>query len=306
MYLMHLHHLCLAWNWEHDRDFAALLESACTAHGLSLLQVTPENLASVLAALSSGEMSFRALLDRASDTMDGFLPLVDYARQAGTFQVNSHEQSRWAWDKATMHLEFITAGLQTPYTFILSPYEQQPDLPIIDFSPFGGTFNIKPAVGGGGWGVVMGATSMDQVHAARREYPHEKVLLQAHVEPVLLESRPAWFRLIYCDGAVYPCWWHPHTHLYDRLSAADSARFGLSGIKQVVRRIANLCHLYLFSTEIALTADGRLVVADYVNDPIDLRLRSSAGDGVPDEIVVAIAGRLVHLVERNIPRPFTA
>jgi hypothetical protein len=54
----------------------------------------------------------------------------------------------------------------------------------------------------------------------------------------------------------------------------------------------------LFSTEIAITSDGRFVIVDYVNDPIDLRLQSKASDGVPDDIVEDIAARLVGLTLR--------
>jgi hypothetical protein len=52
----------------------------------------------------------------------------------------------------------------------------------------------------------------------------------------------------------------------------------------------------LFSTEIAVTSDGRFVIVDYVNDPIDLRLQSKALDGVPDEIVKDITERLLELI----------
>ena len=38
---------------------------------------------------------------------------------------------------------------------------------------------------------------------------------------------------------------------------------------------------------------------DYVNDPLDLRLQSTAADGVPDAIVENIAGRLARLVQRH-------
>lgn len=291
--------LCLAWNWEYDHGFARLLEAACAERGLSLLQVTPDNLESTLAGLSSGEISFHAILDRASDSDARFQPLVAHAINTGAFQINPQKQSRWAWDKATMHLEFISHGLQTPYTIILSPQVEQPDLPDLDLSSFGGCFNIKPAVGGGGWGVVMKAASCEQIRLARAEYPAEKVLVQAHIEPAILDGRPAWFRVIVCDGAVYPCWWDTQTHIYTRLTAEDSTRFGLGELKQVARRIARLCQLHLFSTEIAL-ADDKLVVTDYVNDPIDLRLLSEAADGVPDAIVVNIAARLARLVLSNL------
>lgn len=49
-----------------------------------------------------------------------------------------------------------------------------------------------------------------------------------------------------------------------------------------------------FSTEIALTHENFLVV-DYVNDDIDTRLQSRAVDGVPDEIMKAVASDLVRL-----------
>jgi hypothetical protein len=290
--------ICLAWNWEYDAGFASLLDEACACRGLTLLQVTPGNLDPVIAALTSGGLHFWSLLDRASDSDERFQPLVDRARQDNVFCINPQAQSRWAWDKATMHLEFITRGLHTPYTIILPPQAEQPDLPALDLSLLGDLFNIKPAVGGGGWGVVLKATSLEQVHQARLEYPHEKVLLQSFIEPVPLDGRPAWFRVLVCDGAVYPCWWDTLTHVFARLTAEESSRFGLGGLRQVARRIAQLCRLQLFSTEIALTADGDLVVTDYVNDPVDMRLQSQAVDGVPDEIVGNIAGRLARLAGR--------
>jgi len=38
-----------------------------------------------------------------------------------------------------------------------------------------------------------------------------------------------------------------------------------------------------------LATDGRLLSVDYVNDPLDLRLQSSTIEGVPDQIVAALA-----------------
>jgi hypothetical protein len=291
--------LCLTWNWEYDTGFARLLGEACTRRGLSLLQVTPGNLDLVTTGIASGGLHFRFLLDRASDSDERFLPLVDWALREGVFRINPQEQSRWAWDKATMHLEFISGGLHTPYTIILPPQVEQTGLPDLDLSPLGGLYNIKPALGGGGWGVVLKATSLEQILKARQAYPHEKMLLQSYIEPVSLAGRPAWFRVLVCDGAVYPCWWDTETHVYGRLTAEESARFGLGGLRQVARRIAQICRLHLFSTEIALTGNGDLIITDYVNDPVDLRLQSEAVDGVPDAIVTNITGRLARLADAH-------
>jgi hypothetical protein len=293
--------LCFAWNWEYDRDFVRLLEAACSRVGLALFSVTPENLDFTLAGLSNREISFAALFDRASESDSRFQPLVDQARQSHVFRINTQELTVWSSDKATMHLEFISRRLDTPYTILLSPYNEQPSLPHLDLSPLGGMFAIKPASLGGGEGVVLEATSLEQVFSVRCQYPCEKYLLQAQVRPQVLEGRPAWFRMLVCDGAVYPCWWEPHTHIYARVTAEERFHFGLRSLYEIARRIAQVCRLDLFSTEIAMTADGRFLVVDYVNDPVDLRLQSKAADGVPDAFVESIAGRLARLAERNDP-----
>lgn len=297
------HDLCLAWNWEYDADFVRLLAEACARHGLSFISISPEILSETLASLSSGEFSFAAMLDRACEADAAFQPLADWAREHGAFRINPQEQSRWSEDKATMHLEFISRGLQTPYTIILPPFADQPEFPVPDLTPLGGRFAIKPARGGGGEGVVLEACAIEQVNTARQAYPHEKVLLQAHVTPQMLDSRPAWFRVIYCTGANYSCWWDPSSHVYASVTADEKARFGLRSLREVAARITQICRLDLFSTEIALTPDGLFVIVDYVNDQIDLRLQSEAADGVPDAVVASIAGRLAGLVENHRKLP---
>ena len=57
--------LCVAWNWEYDADFITLLEAGCRAKEMSLLQITPGNLAEVLHSLAEQEIACRAFFDRA-------------------------------------------------------------------------------------------------------------------------------------------------------------------------------------------------------------------------------------------------
>jgi len=288
--------LCLAWNWEYDADFIVLLDTACRSHGLSLLQVTPDNLVDRLQSLVNHQITFWAFFDRASDTDARFMPIVQWARHHAVYRINPHEQASRSWDKAAMHPALISAGLYTPYTIILPSYEEQPVLPPVDLSPLGDSFIIKPAHGGGGAGVVIEATSLGQVLVARQEYPADKYLLQAHVVGVQLGSRPAWFRVIYCAGQVYACWWDTHTHVYTPVTLAEENRYSLGPLHGITASIARLCGLDLFSTEISLTPDGLFVIVDYVNDQIDLRLQSKALDGVPDDIAHGIAECLARLV----------
>jgi hypothetical protein len=107
--------------------------------------------------------------------------------------------------------------------------------------------------------------------------------------------------VLYCDGAIYPCWWDQHTHVYSRVTAEQKSCFGLRSLREVPVRIAQICGLHLFSTEIAMTEEDNFLAVDYVNDPVDLRLQSKAVDGVPDVYVESLAARLVRLAESHRP-----
>ena len=293
--------LCLAWNWEHDADLAALLEEACTAYGLSLLQITPSNLAAALGSLTNHELTFRAFWDRASEVDTRFVPVVQWAHDQALYHINPRERALRAWNKATMHSVLDEAGLYTPFTIVLPSFQERPDLPPVDLNSLGDRFTIKPAHGGGGEGVVMEATQLSQVLAARQQYPADQYLLQAHIAPTEFGSRLAWYRVLYCAGRVYPCWWDTRTHVYTPVTAEEEGCYGLRPLHEIAASIARLCGLDLFSTEIALTGDRLFVVVDYVNDQIDLRLQSKALDGVPDTIVRDIAQRLAALVKSHCP-----
>lgn len=287
--------LAVAWNWEYDADFIMLLDTACRARGLSLLQITAEKLPSTIERLRSGEVVFRMLLDRAWDIDEAFYPLADWGRERGVRILNDRPLALHAWDKATMHLEFITAGLHTPHTILLPPFDEKPELPPPDLTPLGSRFILKPANGGGGAGVKRDLTTWPQIQHIRQEIPSDKYLVQALITPRLTELGPAWFRVLYALGEVLPFWWNIQTHEYRPITAEHEARFGLLRLRHIARTIAAVCRLDIFSTEIAQRAgDGEFVSVDYVNDPIDLRLQSTVIDGVPDEAVRLIAERIAQ------------
>jgi hypothetical protein len=194
-----------------------------------------------------------------------------------------------------MH-QVISASMNTPLTLTLPSYDEQPLLPEIDLSSLGESFTIKPAYGGGGDGVINKATTLSQVLIARQEFPIQRYLLQGYIIPARLGSRMAWFRVIYCAGKVYPCWWDNNTHMYTHVTSNEEACYNLGSLRSITSSVANLCGLTLFSTEITITSDGRFVIVDYVNDPIDLRLQSKTFDGVPDDIVKEITERLAELI----------
>jgi hypothetical protein len=289
--------LCLAWNWEYDTDFVAMLAAACQSHGLSLLQVTPANTAEIADALANGQISFQAFWDRTSEGDARFIPIVKWAADHCAYRINPHEKASLTWDKSRMHSALIGLGIYTPYTIIIPPYEEEPVLvSSVDLTVLNGRFTIKPAHGGGGEGVIVEATTLSQVLSARQEYPKDTYLLQAHVTPIQLGLRAAWFRVIFSAGRVFVSWWDTNTHVYTPLTTDEETSYHLRPLREITTSIAQFCELDLFSTEVALTADDLFVVVDYVNDQIDLRLQSKAFDGVPDVIVQDIADCLAGLV----------
>ncbi len=287
--------LCLPWYWEYDIDFVQMIQHACAEHGLTLWQITPDNLLESITGLYRGENSFRAILDR-SQYDPRFEPIHRWSREHHTRRINPAEVSKWSEDKATMHLELITAGVHTPHTILLAPFIEQPVIAPLDLTPLGQQFVIKPSHGGGGEGVILGAFSMDQILRARMEFPEQKYLIQATVTPRTIHSQPAWFRVFYAVGNAYPCWWHPFTHVFSMVTPQDENKYELAPLRDITKRIAAICRLDWFSTEIALTLE-EFVVVDYVNDGIDTRVQSKAVDGVPDEVMQGIANQLVLLVK---------
>ncbi len=289
--------LCLPWYWEYDNDFVQMVERACQAEEVTFLQVTPQTLLETTTALYIGEMTLGALLDRSQGDRR-FEPLTRWAREHFIRRINPAEISAWSEDKATMHLELIEAGLHTPYTILLPPFIDEPVIAARDITPLGGQFVIKPSNGGGGEGVIMGAATWQEILKARMDFPSQKYLAQATIQPHLLDGRPAWFRIFYAHGECYPCWWDPRTHIYGIVTPEEESRYSLDRLRLDTLKIANLCRLDWFSTEIALAGE-QFVVIDYVNDGIDTRIQSRALDGVPDVVMESIAAQLVKLIREK-------
>ena len=287
--------LCLPWYWEYDVDFVQLVEQTCLAQGISFWQITPNELLESVTALYKGEKTFRTILDR-SQYDPRFEPIHRWSRGHNVRRINPAEVSAWSEDKATMHLELISAGIHTPYTIILPSFIEEPIIPDLDLTPLGYQFVIKPSNEGGGEGVILGAFSMDQILRARMEFPGQKYLIQATITSRTIQGQPAWFRIFYANGKTCPCWWHPLTHVFSAVTLQAENRYELTPLHEITRRIASICRLDWFSTEIARTLE-QFVVVDYVNDGIDTRVQSKAVDGVPDEIMQSIAEQLVLIAK---------
>jgi glutathione synthase/RimK-type ligase-like ATP-grasp enzyme len=301
------HDLALSLDWEYDWDFIRIVEAEALGRGLRTLTVSPANIAQCLEEFRSGQVGFRVLLDRASPSSPDFLAFQSIALDRGVDVIDPADRLRWASDKATMHLEFITHGIHTPYTLILPSYDSVKQLPLSrdDLAPLGLPFVIKPAnTTGGSLGVVEAASSLEEALAARQAYPSDKYLLQEKIVPDARDGRRFWFRGFYILGEVHGTWWDDRTHVYAELTPEETEMHSLQPLEDIVRRAARITGLRFFSTEIVRDVWGRFVAVDYVNETCDMRLRSRHPDGVPDAVVRKIASRIAsYVLEARSARP---
>ncbi len=290
--------LLLAYDWLYDEPFLEVLSSSFSGAGLRLAAVSPRLLLRCMDAVQAGRLSARTYLDRASDTSPEFGPLDEWAEANIPVHLNPGERRRQIWYKTNLHWEFIAAGIHTPYTIAIPSLRRQPTLdPPTDLGALGRPFSIKPDLGGGGWGVVTTAEGWDDVQVARKHLSGEDLILQEFIEPTSLEGRRAWFRVLYACGRLIPCWWDDRTRLYGTpVVAEERSRHGLDPLWSIVETAARLSGLQLFSTEIARVGDGRFIVVDYVNDPIDLRFQPHAREGMPAEVAHAVAEALTAFI----------
>ncbi|MCU0643208.1 MAG: hypothetical protein MUC94_03020 [bacterium] len=294
---------CVATDWEYDKDFVSLIEQvAREKYALKTYVVEPFNLDETIHCVHHGELKFRFFYDRGSDSSPEFLELHNLMLQNAVPILDSLERLKWTSDKATMHLEFIANGLITPYTIIIPPFNTTEKilLSLVDLANLGRPFIIKPAnTTGGGIGVVDGAETLQDVLAARKVYDNDKYLLQEKVTPIEQDGQRFWFRVFFCCGNIYCSWWDDATHVYEMLSPDHVKAYQLDELFNIVEKISKIIQLNFFSTEIALSQNGKFVVIDYVNEICDMRLKSFHRDGVPDEIVHKIVNHIVDYAKQT-------
>jgi glutathione synthase/RimK-type ligase-like ATP-grasp enzyme len=283
--------LAVSWDWEQDREFVSLLEKHVHSRGMRFYSITHHNTHETLRKLHRAELMFGAFLDRAWDLDENFAPVARAIRKSASLTINPPEALQHAADKATMHLEFLTKGIEVPFTIIISPYnkKREVELSLSELARLGRPFIIKPAnTTGGGIGVILGAETLKDVVESRQHHKNDKYLLQEKVVPVLLDGKVGWFRVFFIFGTVLPCWWDHETHLYSVVTDSDMRAHRLDQLCTITRKIHEVCHLDFFSTEIAIVLGEKAITVDYVNEICDMRLQSIYKDGVPDHVVAGI------------------
>ncbi len=294
--------LLILWEWEYDDDFVFYLGAAARRNKLAVRFFHADDLATFYHYCDDPEFVPQVIIDRASDVHAELCTSLQTLKTRGSRIVNDPARMAWCRDKATMHLELVSSGIDVPYGIIASRDDAVDAVFSRAAEKLGLPFVIKPSEGGGGEGVILDATSVQHISHALKSSPTGKLVLQKKVEPAIILGRRAWFRIFYIVDHVVPCWWDDLTHLYQPLQTEQLPEDMLNKMKTTVMHIAQTTRIDFFSTEIAIARDGTLQVVDFVNEMCDMRMRSRHHNGVPDGLVLHVADCLIqHSVSQRHP-----
>lgn len=291
-----------------DDFFIHRVQQHCAEAQLNFFLIEPLWVEPFFEKLNRREVWPRALLNMHSEhhqPKDIFHRLVQLATERQSFVIDPPDLALAAFDKARLHPRLVEAGINVPPTVIVPNAEVRSfRLSDEERTLLGTPFVIKPALGYGRRGVIMDATSENDLLRSAAAWPDGDYLLQRRIVPRTLNGSPAYFRVYFVFGTVWCSWWNCFTDRYRLATDEEVSEFGLQPLDTIVHRIADLTGVNFFSSEIAQVESGEFVVIDYLNDQCHMLSQSANPQiGVPNELVAAIARRLVEAVAQRIARP---
>jgi len=287
--------------------FSSRIREFCAQFELSFFLIEPTWAFDFLSKLEEREIGVRVLIDMSADAYDIeniYFKIAKEVAEQGGYVINDPDLSAAASHKGLFHHTLANNSVLVPPTVIV------PRKDIDTFrltreitNQIGTPFVVKPGWGGGRIGVILDATSEDDIlRSAKEAIDSDSFLLQRRLTPKQLDSHVAWFRVFYVFGEVIPCWWEPPANQYQLVTPLQRKTYHLSALARMAREIARLSKVEFFSTEITLADDGKFYAVDYLNTDCDMRVKSFWPTGVPDEVVRHIAWILVEQARDRVHR----
>ena len=282
-----------------DDFFIHRIQENAANRGLNFFLIEPTWVAAFLEKFRKEEICVGVLLNMHSEhhlPEDIYHQLVRAAAEKGVAIIDPPDIAKVAFDKAQLQGRLEKAGLRTPFTVVV-PNELTASFRLSDEQRhrLGSSFVVKPSMGYGRRGLVLDATSEADIIRSVQAWPSPAYLVQEKIVARSRGGHPSYFRVFYVFGSIWCCWWNCFTDEYRLMSGEEVTTLGLNRLQEIVFQVAGLTGMNFFSSEIAETAEGELVLIDYVNDQCHmLSQRANPRLGVPDELVARIAQRLVE------------
>jgi hypothetical protein len=284
--------------------FSCRVMEFCAQFDLSFFLLEPAWAAEFLTKVRSGELLPRVYIDFSSDHREPenlYFSIAREVKKLGAYVIDDPDRVSVVADKGMFHGMLQDNNVSVPETVIVKRQELNSFILTREIEArVGVPFVVKPGWGGARWGVILDARCEDDLRRSAQEVPYsDTFLIQQKVVPRNLEGRVGWFRAFHVFGEVIVCWWHPQTGNYQLVTPLEVRRFRLEPLADMVREIARISEINFFSTEIALTGEGKFLTIDYLNTGCDMHAKSFWPSGPPDEVVRHIAWTMVdHAMAR--------
>jgi hypothetical protein len=249
--------------------------------------------------LCNKEIGVRVLLDLSNSQTnedDPYLILAREAKRQRAYVIDDPDVTSVVAHKALFHQKMLENRILVPETVIVTRKELS-SFKVTDEikQQVGVPFVVKPAWGDSSIGVIIDATSYEDVLMSAEQAPDsDAFLIQRQLKPKRLGDHIGWFRMFHIINEVIPCWWDPYSHEYHLVTPAQRRYHKLNPLARIMKQIARVSKMKFFTSEICLDVDGHLYVVDYVNADPDMNPQSYYINGVPDEIVRHIVWLLVN------------
>jgi hypothetical protein len=288
--------------------FASRMRELCGQFDLPFFFIEPVWAVDFLQKLRDREIGVRVLIDMAADLYEPdnpYLLIASEVKKLGGQVIDDPELGAVAAHKGKFHKLLVEHHLPVPGTVIVPRSELESfRIPDEIKAYVGEPFVVKPGWGGGGLGVnVDGHSEEDLRLSAELAVSSDSFLIQKKLKPVELEGHIGWFRVFHVLGEIIPCWWEPPRNQYQLVTPLQRRLYKLDPLTRIVKTIARVFQMQLFTTEICLNSDGRFLAVDYLNTDPDMSPKSFFPTGVPDEVIRHIVWLLVyhamHIVKRG-------
>ena len=303
-----IYDLVMTHKLDTDDYFIQCIQRLCAEARLNFFLIEPLWVEAFFEYLKQGKVWPRVLLNMHSEhhqPEDIFHRLVKLAAERNTQVIDPPDRAQAAFDKARLHPRLVAAGIPVPWTLVV-PRDRPEGWQLSEEEriALGAPFVIKPAMGYGRKGLVMDAVGAPDLARSVSAWPDSHYLFQRRIVPRDQNGLPVYFRVYFVFGSVWLSWWNCYNDQYRLVTPAERQTLGLDRLEEIARQMASLTGMTFFSTEIAQTEAGDFVVIDYVNDQCHLLSQSAHPQlGVPDELVAAIARRIVESVQAAIRGP---
>lgn len=296
--------LAMTHKLDADDFFIHRVQEACARAGLNFFLIEPAWAEEYLAKLQRKEIWAHVVINMQSEHHDPkeiFHRIIRQSQTLGAKVIDPPDVAMAACHKAMAHQRLLAAGLQLPPTLILdeSSAGHWPELTAEQLALLEPPFVIKPALGYGRKGIILEAKGIEDLKKAAVAWPWGPYLLQKRIVPRTLNGEPAYFRVYHVFGSTWLSWWNCFTDKYRLVTSEEEAELNLAPLHQIALKLAEATGMNFFSTEVSQTETGEFFLIDYVNDQCHLLTQTaSPHNGVPDELVNAIAQKLVESAKR--------